>query len=941
MTAPAEQAARIPRATYRLQLHAGFNFDAARRALPYLERLGVSDVYLSPIWQAAPGSTHGYNVTDHARVSDELGGERAFTRLARDARARGLGVLVDFVPNHMGVEGGANPYWEDVLEHGQASRYAHFFDIDWNPLRRGLQNRVLLPTLGDQYGRVLERNELQVTRTGGRLFLAYWERKLPLSPRTLAPLLTRAGALLTLGADDPSRLELASVALQAAHLPGATDALAREDRVMRAQEALVMRRRLEGLTEAAPEVGRALDAAITELNADPVKLDALISEQNYRLAYWRVAAEEINYRRFFDINDLAALRMEDPDVFDWAHSALLRLLGDGLITGVRLDHTDGLYDPRGYFEALQDRARAALGAAEADDKPLYVVAEKILEPGEALPASWAIHGTTGYDFLAQLNGVFVNERAERDFTRAFRWFTGAEASYGETLHSTKHLIQRVSLSSEVNVLAEHLLRIAEADLRSRDFTLSSLRDAIREVIAAFPVYRSYVREDGSREPGDDAHIRAAVRDARRLNRDLDPTVLQYLEDVLLLRAPDEAHRAAYAGFALRFQQLTGPVTAKGAEDTAFYRYVRLVALNEVGGDPALFGTSLNAFHKETRGRADAWPHAMLATSTHDTKRGEDTRARLTALTEMPQVWADAIETLSDVGEEYARDLGGVRAPSRADEYAFYQNALGAWTGVTDEAFVGRMVDYMLKAAREAKVHTSWAQQDEAYEGALTDFVRGLLADERAVGVLRDLHERTRVAGASNGLAATLVRLTAPGVPDTYQGSEGWNLSLVDPDNRRPVPYPALGRTLTRIEREAARNALKLAQTLLRDFMTGDVKLLVTWAALQARRAHPELFMHGTYTPITAGRHVLAFARTHGAQVAVTVTPRLTALLTRDPHAWAVGAAWGSRTLPLPSAGVYVNVLTGERHRARGREPRLPLAALLRTFPLALLIRQDT
>lgn len=940
--------ARLPRATYRLQLHADFPFRAAQKVLPYLARLGVSDVYLSPIWESAPGSTHGYDVTDHSRIDDDLGGEGAFRRFAARARELGLGVVVDFVPNHMGIQGGHNPYWEDVLRHGQASRYAHFFDISWRPLKRALEGKVLLPVLGDQYGRVLERGELRLERDGGQFFLRYYDRRFPLSPRSLWALLEGVEAHLPERVAQDTRAELASIARSVANLPrSVTPDLTGADREARAQEAAVVTRRLDALTRESRAVRDVLDAAVSFVNADTARLDALIQEQNYRLAFWKVASEEINYRRFFDINDLAALRMEDPRVFEWAHTKLFELVRDGLITGVRLDHTDGLYDPAGYFAALQQGAAQALGAryAQGEPLPLYVVAEKILEPGEVLPDAWAVHGTTGYDFLAQLNGVFVDGAAEDELTAIYRRFTGDRDGYGEHLYRGKHLIQRVSLPGEVNVLTEHLERLAESDLRARDFTLSALRSTVREVIACFPVYRTYIRADGSREPGDDAKIDRAVNDARARSRhsgsNVDPSVFEYLRGVLKLDAPDARARAAYADFALKFQQLTGPVTAKGAEDTAFYRFGRLLSLNEVGGDPALFGTPPRSFHASARARADHWPHAMLAGSTHDTKRGEDTRARISVLSEIPQTWSAYLSGWSPLIRRLERDTDLGRAPTSPDTYALVQNALGAFplTGDADlSGLTGRLSAYMLKAAREAKQRTGWASPDSEYEAALDALVRGLMADGSFTSSLRELHARISPYGAQNGLSAALVRLTAPGVPDTYQGCEGWNQSLVDPDNRRPVDYAWRARTLARLEKRHAGGGLNLAQELLEGYADGGVKLLVTWAALQARAAHPELFGQGTYQPLEAGKYLLAFARAHAGQLAVTVAPRLTLSLTREQSPWAVGEVWGNRQLTLPVTGTYRNALTGETLRVRGE--KVPVAKVLEDFPLALLIRED-
>lgn len=928
--------ARIPRATYRLQLHALFTFQDARRVLDYLQRLGVSDVYTSPPFQAVSGSTHGYNLVSYEALSPELGGEAAFADLARDLRKRGMGVIVDFVPNHMGIANGENPMWEDVLENGESSRFADFFDIEWHPQKRSLEGKVLLPTLGDQYGRVLERGELKLVRRGGRVFLAYFERRFPVSPRTLTPILKRAVELSGLPEDDWDRLELESIATQARNLPGAETSNP-DARAERAREKEVLRRRLRDLANRSEAVASALDGALAEWNAPEgiEKLDERIRDQNYRLALWRVATEEINYRRFFDINDLAAIRMEVPQVFEAAHALLLRLLEGGLVTGVRLDHTDGLYDPLGYFRALQER-RAQQTGEEARTLPLYLLAEKILESGEVLPERWPIHGTTGYDFLAQLNGLWVNPDAAEDMTAIYRRFTGESAPFHEMVYEGKRLIMRASLSSEIAVLSERLERLAEADRRSRDFTLASLRDAIVELIASFPVYRTYVRPDGSRERADNTHIDRAVRAAKRRNRDLSPAVFDFLGDVLKLRVTEDTQEEAFTDFALKFQQVTGPVTAKGVEDTAFYRYNRLVSLNEVGGDPAIFGTPLDAFHKDGARRASKWPHAMLATSTHDTKRGEDTRARISVLSEIPDTWMAYLSTWGRVARSYARDLDGERGPDLNDEYLFYQTVLGSWPlDGNFDGYAERIVDYLLKAIRESKRHTSWTNQNGDYEGSIAEFARGMLGNEEFSRGMAELHARLSPYGAQNGLSSALIKLTAPGVPDTYQGSEVWNQSLVDPDNRREVDYARLGALLSRIER--GRGTPAFARGLLDTFQDGAVKLFVTHAALQARREHEALFRDGDYRPLGAGEHAVAFARTLGRKVAVTVAPRFALTLTKERHPWAVGEVWGEGELPVPVGGAYTNVLTGETLKA-SRGKTLKLREVLRGFPLALLLK---
>lgn len=906
-----------PNATYRLQLHAGFPFAAAQEILPYLADLGVSTVYLSPVWTSTPGSTHGYDVTDHAEINPELGGLAGLRALSARAHELGLDLIADFVPNHMGIRGGHNAYWEDVLRHGQASRYAHFFDIEWEPLKRGMQGKVLLPILGQPYGEILKSGELRLNwePESGELFLNYWERRLPLAPRSVGRLLRQALE----HAPAEAQTELGSVARSLAGLPsGLTD----EEKAAQAQETELAGKRLRTLLGESAAVSEGLSRVAEAVNADPQQLHALLEEQYYRLAWWKVAAEEINYRRFFDVNDLAALRMEDPSVFAWAHALLLELVREGVLRGVRLDHTDGLYDPAAYFAALREQLQEAAGG-----KPVYIVAEKILEPHEALPRTWAIEGTTGYDFLVQLGGVWIRAENEAALTKLYQEFTGDILSYPEHLHAGKHLIQRLSLAGEVNVLTEHLERLSEHDLKARDYTLSTIRQAIREIIACFPVYRSYVRPDGSREADDNARIAEAVTQAKAHNGEVPPALFDYLQEVLTLGASDPERRAAHARFALSFQQLTGPITAKGAEDTAFYRYSRLLPLCEVGGDPAHFGLALPDFHAAMVQRAQDWPHAMLTLSTHDTKRGEDLRARLSVLSEMPEVW----RAFLNENEKHLQAARTADAPSSPDLYLLVQSLLGVYplAGHLD-GLEDRVRGMLLKSAREAKARTSWIAPDEAYEAALDEAVRRLFANAEFMASLGALHERLSPYGAQNGLSATLVKLTAPGVPDTYQGSESWNQDLVDPDNRRPVDYAHLAEQLAQVGGRGSEQA----QAQLADYRTGAVKLLVTHAALQARRAQPQLWLDGSYRPLDGGAHLVAFAREWEGQRAVTVAPRLTWTLTGGQTPWAVGEVWGEQRLECPD-GDYLNVLTGERVTVSGGSVRV--ADLLGTFPLALLV----
>ena len=964
----------VPTSTYRLQLHRDFGFDAARAILGYLGELGVTDVYTSPILRAERGSTHGYNIVAHDQLHPELGDEAAFRAFVAALREAGMGYVLDVVPNHMGVATGENAWWNDVLENGPASLYADYFDIEWDPPKVGLKDKVLFPILGRQYGEALEAGEITLAREGGALLIRYYEHRLPAAPRTWISVLEPALERLGLAEGDPARMEYESVLFALKNLPRG-GALSDEERRERAREKEVVKRRIAALCGDNAAVRAAIDAEIARIDGapdgsspggdgrapDPARfdrLDAILREQHYRLSSWRVAKEEINYRRFFDVNQLAAVRMESEAVFDAAHALLFRLIDEGAVTGLRLDHTDGLYDPAEYFRKLAARCERAAGG-----RGVYVVAEKILERGERLPPEWLIAGTTGYDFLAAVNGLFVDAGAERAMTDAYVRYTGDSAPFAELVHECKRLIVRTSLSSEAHVLAQALERIAEGDRRSRDFTLSSLYTAIAQTVAAFPVYRTYLREDGSREPDDDRYIARAIGAAKRRTPEINASVFDFLKDVLLL--PPGAS-AAHVRFVMRFQQLTGPVMAKGVEDTAFYRYERLVSLNEVGGDPRRFGGSPADFHADNQARRARWPRAMLASSTHDTKRGEDVRARIDVLSEIPEAWADKVEAFARVAAahraappsggaaEDAADDAAPPVPRRSDEYLFYQMAIGALPfGATaiPPGLVDRVAAFASKAAKEAKIATSWINPDEAYERGLDAFVRGMLDDPAFVAELVALARRIDRAAATNALAQVVLKIASPGVVDTYQGCEDWSQSLVDPDNRRPVDYARLAARLGALRERRDRRAL--ARELRDRFEDGDVKLFVTHAALALRREDPALFLEGDYVAIDGGPHVIAFARRlgssapradrprdepsrdpSGARAAIAVVPRLTARIV-GPERFAVGDAWGDRTIALPVRGRLRDAFTGATLDASAGP--VALADVLATLPVALLV----
>ena len=926
--------------TYRLQLHAGFGFRAAADLIDYLDDLGVTHAYASPYLAARAGSTHGYDLVDPKRLNPELGTEDDYRAWTDALAARGMGHIVDFVPNHMAAST-ANAWWRDVLENGQASIYADHFDIEWRSPKEGLAGKVLLPVLGAQYGEVLEKGELILKRAGGQFSISYWERDLPVDPASVGPLLARTAAKLDLPETDHRRQDLESIA-------DGLGGLIHETPSTRAREKEVLRRRLAVLARD-PLIASAIDAEVTRMNGAPGfphsfdDLDALLIAQNYRLAYWRVASDEINYRRFFEVNDLAAIRMEEPRVFADMHEKILELVAEGRIQGLRLDHVDGLYDPAGYFALLREKVEAASSARASD---FWIGVEKILSHGEKLPESWPVDGTTGYDWLATVNGLLVDPRAEETFTRLYRELTDDLRTFAEQVREAKRTVLRSSLSSELHMLALRLERIATRDRRSRDFTLGALRRALGETITAFPVYRTYVRPDGSRDADDTQIITRAIRLARARNPEVNPSVFDFLRDQLLFDPEErvtltDLHRPTVtdrAELAMRFQQLTGPVTAKGVEDTAFYTYVRFVGLNEVGGAPERFGTSVAQFHAVNEENLAKRPRTMTTRSTHDTKRGEDVRARLAVLSEMPDAFAAWVREWEALAMKHVSPEGGPAmeeedqavAPSPVDRLLFFQTVLGAWPFDASEngalsRFELRLSDYMIKAAREAKRDTSWLSPNDAYEDALRRFVAGMLSDEAAVASFSARAAAIAPYGASNGLAQAILEIASPGICDHYQGSETWDLRLVDPDNRAPVDYAALRRLLA---------SKATPRELVASFPDGRIKVQLIARALRLRRAHPELFLEGAYEAIPGGDEIVAFVRGRARRVACAVT-RLPWRATGGGKApWATGPVWGDRRLLLP-AGRWRNVLDD-------RALEIPTTGVLvgdlfRYFPVAVLI----
>jgi (1->4)-alpha-D-glucan 1-alpha-D-glucosylmutase len=897
----------IPRATYRLQLRPEFGFDDAARQADYLTALGVSHLYASPYLQAAAGSAHGYDVVDPSRVNEELGGETGHARLCAALGNAGLGQVLDIVPNHMAITGPENQWWYDVLRNGPASAFAAYFDVDWDPPESKLRDRVLMPILGDHYGRELEAGSIRLERDGGTFRVRYHEHILPMAPRSLAAPLLRAaegGAGGGGGGEGEAAAlaELGFVARALARLPEPSADLEPEAVAARQRDLEVVDGRLRTLTSDHAVVREAIDAVLAAVNADPDALDETLSEQNYRLAYWRTGGQELDYRRFFDITTLAALRTERAEVFRAVHERVLGWLEDGVLDGLRVDHPDGLRRPAEYFQCLRDAAPAG-----------WIVAEKILMPDETL-RPWPIHGTTGYDALNDITGLFVDPAGEGPLTELWEAWTGDRRDVHETVHEARMDVLRDVLAADLSRLANLFVQVCEERRRYRDFTRRELRAALAEVAGAFPVYRSYVTESGEASAEDRAVIATAVGRARERRPELDPELLEFLQAILTGEVEGDDAR----GLRMRFQQFTGPVAAKGEEDTAFYRYLRFVALNEVGGDPGRWGVSPADFHGRMADRAREWPAAMTALSTHDTKRSEDVRARLVTLSEIPDQWsASVVEWRAANQRHWARGV----EPDPRMEYLFYQTAVGAWP-IGEQ----RLAAYMEKAAREAKLRTSWTDPDPEYDEALARFVAGALGSSWARSL--ETFARPLVGpGRVNALAQKLVQLTMPGVPDLYQGTELWDLSLVDPDNRRPVDYDERRALLAALEPTAAAPDVG---AILAGMDQGLPKLWVVRSALRARAERPAAFgADGGYEPLEvrgdASQHALGFVR--GGEVAVVV-PRLVVRLAR-------GGGWRDTEVVLPEGG-WRNVVTGDGVPGGAR----PAEELLGRFPVALLLRED-
>lgn len=1021
IAASLREALHVPTSTYRVQLSHLFTFADLSGVVPYLDALGVGACYLSPCLKARPGSLHGYDVVDHRELNPELGTRAQIETVLRDIRSRGMGTLLDMVPNHMAVDPVHNLYWRDVLQNGPGAASAEWFDIDWHPVKESLRDRVLLPILGDQYGVVLERGELQLALQQGEIVVRYFDSVLPfdsaLVPVALEPEVSALKADPSV--DERDLRDVLSVMTALANLPGATERghLRREER---RRESEVACERFETLLARAPAVRDAVERGLARLNGTPgvpASFDALhevLERQSYRVAYWRTAFDEINYRRFFDINDLGAVRMEDPKVFAEAHRLILDLVRDGLVTGLRLDHPDGLYDPDEYFEHLQSAAwrsyaEASVGTDRPDlvealvhwrerrrdddrahwsVRPLFLVAEKIVLAGEAFREGWAIHGGTGYRFLNLVNGLFIDRVGLHQLERVWARLSGQHETFDEIAYDSRRLIAQTAMASEMNVLAHALEELATRDRRSRDYTLNSLRRVLREVVASFPVYRTYVTGRGVSD-ADRFAIGQAIVAARRHSPVMEASIFEFIERALTgtaVGSKDPTLQDAFRSggsldptavptldppidpaplrFAMRFQQITGPIQAKGIEDTAFYRYAPLLATNEVGSNPSAPTTSVEQFHAANAARLIHWPATLLTLATHDTKRGSDARARLTVVSDRAQEWRRAVAQWMRINARHRQSVGDVPAPDRADEYLFYQALVAIWPpelesaplpAVAPAGLETRVGEYMVKAIREAKMRSSWLRPDHAYEDAVTAFVHAVM---RGTGAARFLARFVPFArtiarlGAVNSLAQTTLMHGVPGVPDIYQGAELWHLCLVDPDNRQPVDFAARQAMLAELEADLGRAAtgplqpadqpLPIAVELAANWIDGRVKLWVTAATLRHRRQDAELLLRGDYVPLLPSAPdtpVVAFARRAGTRALIVIVPHHAGRLSSG-RGWPTGEAWADRTLALPddlAHRSWRDLLTGRAISTGGGALELSLAQVLDPLPVAWLV----
>jgi (1->4)-alpha-D-glucan 1-alpha-D-glucosylmutase len=933
----------LPSATYRLQFSPDFGFAAARGVIDYLCQLGITDVYASPIFHPRAGSQHGYDVVDPNRINPELGTEDEFEALIEQVRRRELGWIQDIVPNHMAYDG-QNRMLMDVLENGEASPFFDFFDIDWNHPYDSMKGKILAPFLGAFYGDCLENGEIMLGYDHDGLNIRYYALKFPLNIESYTDVLGAdlSGLRKRLGAGHMDLIKLLGVLYTLKNFPP------KEQSDERADQVVFVKRMLWDLYTANREIKVYIDANVARFNGVPgtpesfSALDRLLSQQRYRLSFWKVAAEELNYRRFFNVNELISLRMEDERVFAHIHALVFKLARQGKITGIRIDHVDGLYDPLGYLE----RVRREMG-------DLYLTVEKILAFDEELPPPWPVEGTSGYDFLNNVNGIFCAGAQRRKITQIYQRFTEFEEACPAVAIEKKRLIIGKYMAGDIEILAYLLKNVSSRDRHAADVTLYGVKRALVEVLAYFPVYRSYMSQEMF-SAEDRRRLETAIRQAKEANAGL-LLELNFIERFLFLKFADHVageEKSRWVHFVMRFQQLTGPLMAKGFEDTTLYVYNRLLSLNEVGGDPDRFGVSVEEFHEFNRRRFARWPHAMSATATHDTKRGEDARARINVLSELPEEWESHVKTWSRINRGHKIKIRGEETPDRNDEYFLYQTLIGSYplNQERNSDFVKRLTAYLIKAVREAKVHTEWLKPDAAYEDAFVNFAEKILAPtagERFLEAFAPFAEKIAHCGILNSLGQTVLKMAAPGVPDIYQGTELWDLSFVDPDNRRPVDFAARSRWLEELKSAETRDRSGLIRELFSSWSDGRIKLYLTHKLLNFRRDHRVLFAAGNYIPLKAagelGDRVCAFARRQDQDWLLAIVPRLIGQMVFRGAAPLGGEFWRSTALHLPgdAPGRWFDVIGGNWLEAATGTPAnvLFLRDIFATFPAALLYHE--
>jgi (1->4)-alpha-D-glucan 1-alpha-D-glucosylmutase len=942
---------RLPSATYRIQLNQDFRFADTLKILDYLHDLGITDLYLSPILAARKGSTHGYDLIDPSRLNPEIGTEEEFSTLQTELQNRGMGLLLDIVPNHMAASA-ENPWWMDVLENGSQSSFAGFFDIDWHPASRSLEGRILLPVLGRPFGEALDSGEIKLIFQEGRFFFQYYDSLFPVAPRSYHPILNlHAGRLKNFLSEESAAYHEFSGILAAA------SDLARGDRrigITAAEQRLRFestRDRIRAIAASSPEIARLIEENVAEYNGtvgNPRSfglLQRLLGDQNYKLSYWRNLNESINYRRFFTIADLVGVRVEDPIVFEASHGYILRLVARNPLAGLRIDHIDGLRDPATYLNRLQERLSTEENRAGTQS---YVLVEKILQPGENLPEDWPVNGTTGYDFTNQVNGIFVDEGARR-IEEIYSAFIGRKQNFADILYQKKKLVMSTLLGVEMRTLGRQLTDLAAQDRYARELDRPQLINALIEVTACMSIYRTYVR-NVELPPSAMQYIEEAVAEARTRAPHLSAAAFDFVREVLLLENPPQVladQREARLNFVMRWQQFTGPIVAKGFEDTALYVYHPLLSLNEVGGNPRpTEAPSLDDFYKFLEARRQRWPGTLNATTTHDTKRSEDVRARLNVLSEIPEEWQQHLERWAALNANYKEQNGGQSAPDRNEEYFIYQTLLGVWPldAQAPNTFLQRVQEHLIKATREAMVHTRWTRPNEPHEKSLTNFASAILSAENAefLNDFREFHNKIAYFGMVNSLSQTLLKIAAPGVADFYQGSELWDLRMVDPDNRGTIDFKSRATALQQIAQWNSSDPAAL-RDLIDHWHDGKLKLFLIRQALRFRRDHANLFHDGDFVPLqTAGCHaknVIAFLRRTKTSCALIAVPRWLSQVVRKGSTDPAKLDWCDTriTLPPDAPQQWTSVFSKKPANSHSiEEAQSILLNDLSEFPVALL-----